>query len=334
MSDKTISRRTFLKGAGAGFALATLAGLPLSTGFAEQMLAAGEVQAPFTAGTQRPRIKVPAYACDCHHHIYNPARFPYLPEDTRNQPPGTVSDYRLLQKRLGTSRNVIIQPSAYGTDNRCTLDALDEMGSKTTRAIVVVDDSITDAELEKMHQLGVRGIRINIASETVMDLMGTLETLSGRVNELGWHVQFWMKAEDVVTYAALLQRLPSPLVFDHLAHIPQPAGVNHPAFRVVSNLIDKGKTWIKLSGAYQDTKVGSPTYADVTKVAQAFVKGAPERMVWGSDWPHPSIFSWRKPWPDDAQLLDLLAEWAPDEATRNRILVDNPEVLYGFSRDI
>ena len=332
MISKTISRRTFLKGAGAGFALATLGGIPL--GYAEQGNASGDIQVPYTAGMQHPRIKVPANACDCHHHIYDPARFPYLPEDTRNQPPGLVSDYRLLQKRLGTSRNVIIQPSPYGLDNRCTLAALDEMGSKTTRAIVVIDSSIADEELEKMHQLGVRGIRVNIASETVMDLMDTLEPLSGRVNELGWHIQFWMKADDIVTYSALLQRLPSPLVFDHLAHIPQPAGVNHPAFRVVGNLLDKGKTWIKLSGAYQDTKVGPPTYADTTKVAQAFVKLAPQRMVWGSDWPHPTIFSWRKPWPDDAQLLDLLAEWAPDEATRNRILVDNPEMLYGFSREV
>jgi D-galactarolactone isomerase len=145
---------------------------------------------------------------------------------------------------------------------------------------------------------------------------------------MGWHVQFNMPAEMMLAAKDVLYRLPCEMVFDHLAHVPQPAGPSHPAFALAVDLMQKGKAWVKLSGAYQDTKVGPPTYADETVVAQAYVKAAPERLVWGSDWPHPSE---RTEKPDDALLFDLLAQWAPDEAVRNRILVDNPVKLYGFA---
>ena len=138
-----------------------------------------------------------------------------------------------------------------------------------------------------------------------------------------------MLGDQIVEAADLLRRLPSPIVFDHLARIPQPAGVDHPAFALVLKLLDTGRTWVKLSGAYMETKVGPPTYADVSKVARAYVKAAPERLIWASDWPHPTEQADAKP--DDAILFDLLADWTPDEATRNRILVDNPVALYGFS---
>ncbi|HZO44829.1 MAG TPA: amidohydrolase family protein, partial [Xanthobacteraceae bacterium] len=143
-----------------------------------------------------------------------------------------------------------------------------------------------------------------------------------------WHVQIHMRGDQIVDAASLWDRLPCPIVFDHLGRIPQPAGVDDPAFKIIRRLIDKGRTWVKVSGAYHDTKVGPPGYADVTQVAQAFVQAAPERMVWGSDWPHPS----EPKKPDDAVLLDLLLEWAPDEPTRHRILVENPQALYGFAK--
>jgi hypothetical protein len=157
-----------------------------------------------------------------------------------------------------------------------------------------------------------------------------LEPLSKRVDALGWHVQIHMLGDQILQTQNLLQRLPTRIVFDHLARIPQPAGVDHPAFAFVRKLIDKGRTWVKLSSAYQDSKAGPPAYADVSEVAQAYVKAAPERMVWGSDWPHPTEKTDAKP--DDAILFDLLADWAPDEAVRNRILVDNPAALYRFGR--
>jgi predicted TIM-barrel fold metal-dependent hydrolase len=140
-----------------------------------------------------------------------------------------------------------------------------------------------------------------------------------------------MSADTTLAAKDVLYRLPCPMVFDHLAHMPEPAGIDHPAFAVVVDLLQRRKAWLKLSGAYADTKVGPPTYADSTVVAKAYVKAAPDQLVWGSDWPHPSEQGKPAPLPDDALLFDLLAQWAPDEAVRNRILVDNPAKLYGFA---
>jgi predicted TIM-barrel fold metal-dependent hydrolase len=143
-------------------------------------------------------------------------------------------------------------------------------------------------------------------------------------------VQFNVDGEMIDEMASVLRRLPTPMVFDHLAHPPLADGINHSSHKIVRELIDKGRTWVKLSGAYSNSKVGPPSYPEATKVAQAFVKAAPERLVWGSDWPHPGLPDSNKP--DDALLFDLLTEWAPKEATRHRILVQNPATLYGFGK--
>ena len=318
MTDHETDRRTFLKGAGM-VALAATAGISLREG------RAGE-QVPYSSGTEAPDLKAPANACDCHMHIYD-SRFPVAPTATLRPPDAHVADYRLLQKRIGTTRNVIVQPSTYGTDNRCTLDALAQIGP-TARAVAVVDTTVSDDELNRLDRLGVRGIRFNLvqAGATTIDMV---EPLSRRVNEFGWHVQIHMLGDQIAQIEDLLQRLPSPIVLDHLGRIPPAAGVKHPAFRVIGKLLDQGNTWVKLSGAYQNTKVGPPTYADVSGLAQAYVQAAPERMVWATDWPHPTEKTVK---PDDAVLLDLLLVWAPDERTRHRILVENPEALYGFPK--
>jgi D-galactarolactone isomerase len=311
-----IARRDFLKGASVA-AMAAVSGLPAADLHAQTV--------PWSAGTEPPKLKAPANACDCHIHIYD-GRFPIAANATLKPADALVPDYQLLQKRLGTTRNVIVTPSTYGTNNGATLDGLAKIGP-TARGVAVVDTSVTDEELKRLHGLGMRGTRFNLvqAGATTVEM---LEPLSKRVNDLGWHIQINAKPELIVEIEALLLRLPSPLVFDHLAHIPRDVGVEHPSYKTMRKLIDKGRTWVKLSGAYQDTKVGPPTYADATPIAQAYVKAAPERMVWGSDWPHPT----EKDKPNDAILFDLLAQWVPDEATRNRILVQNPEALYGFGK--
>ena len=155
-----------------------------------------------------------------------------------------------------------------------------------------------------------------------------LETLAERVEKLGWHVQVLMTGDQIVAMENVLQRLPVPIVIDHLARIPQPAGAGHPAFAAVLRLLDTGKVWVKLSGAYMDTKAGPPGYDDLTKLAQEFVKAAPERMLWGSDWPHPTEVEK----PDDGVLFDLLLKWVADETTRSKILVKNPAALYDFPK--
>lgn len=287
-------------------------------------------QVPFSTGRERPTIHVPYGACDCHHHIYDPINFPYDKDDTRNQPPSTVEAYRLLQKRLGTTRNVIIQASAYGTDNSCLLDALRVMGTTNSRGIAVTDINITKQELDTMDILGVRGLRINMASELSANKIEDIMPLAYKAHERGWHMQFWLTADQIVELEPLLNDIPCPVVFDHRAHLPQPQGIEHVAFKVVCRLLDKGHGWVKLSGLDHDSKLGEPTYADTVAVGAAFAQYAPERMVWGTDWPHPGKYSGLKKSPNDAQTFDLLAKQVPDERIRHLILVDNPVKLYGF----
>jgi D-galactarolactone isomerase len=281
----------------------------------------------WSAGTETPKLKAPANATDCHHHIYN-AKYPVDPKATLRPADALVDDYRGLQKRIGTTRNVLVQPSTYGTDNRCHLDALAAFGP-SARMVAVVNDSVSTDELKRMHALGVRGIRFNLAQAgaTTPEM---LEPLSKRVNDLGWHIQINAPPGKIMEIMPILERVPSPIVFDHLAHIPQPDGVNHPLFAQVRGLMDKGRTWVKLSGAYADTKVGPPTYADSSAVARAYAKAYPERCVWGSDWPHPT--EQQKQLPDDAVLFDLLTDWVPDEKVRQRVLVENPATLYDFPK--
>jgi predicted TIM-barrel fold metal-dependent hydrolase len=284
-------------------------------------------QVPWSVGTAPAKTKAPPNATDCHHHIYA-AHFKVDPKSSLRPGDASVADYRLLQKRIGTSRNVIVQPSTYGIYNDGLVEALAECGP-TARGVAVVNASVTDDELKRLDAARVRGVRFNLATPGGATTIDMLEPVAKRIAPMGWHVQFNMSADATLAAKDVLNRLPCQIVFDHLAHMPEPAGIAHPAFAVVVDLLQKGKAWVKLSGAYADTKVGPPTYADSTAVAQAYVKAAPERLVWGSDWPHPSEQG--KTLPDDAILFDLLAQWAPDEALSKLILVDNPAKLYGFT---
>ena len=319
MPETPWDRRELLKAISAGAATGFLAG-------AARDAAAQQVK--WSEGTEPPKLKAPPNACDCHHHIYG-SQYKVDPRSTLRPGDASVDDYRTLQKRIGTSRNVIVQPSTYGTENAPTLDALVAFGP-SARAVVVVDTSVTEAELKRLHGLGARGIRFNLAQAgaTTPDM---IEPLAKRINELGWHIQINASPTAIMEVMPILEKVPSPIVFDHLAHIPEPDGINHPLFGKVRALIDKGKTWVKLSGAYADTKVGPPTYADSSAIARAYVKAAPERLVWGSYWPHPGVRD-PEPKPDDAILIDLMLDWAPNEAVRNRIFVDNAAKLYDFPK--
>jgi D-galactarolactone isomerase len=319
MDSAAVERRRFLKGIG----LATLAGAGLLRGGA---LRAQEA-VPNTSGTEPPRLRAPAHACDCHMHIYDP-RFTAARPGSRLQSDATAADYRRLQKRIGTTRTVVVTPAAYVTDNRVTLDAIAQLGPDA-RGIAVVHPEVTDAELKALADGGIRGIRFTVFDpNTAAVRIDMIEPLAERMNAFGWHVQLHMRADQIVDNADMLQRLPCPLVFDHKGRLPPPAGNEHPAFAVLRNLIETGRIWVKLSGAYMDTEIGPPSYSDKTAIAHAYLNLAPERMLWGSDWPHPT----ERQKPNDAVLFDLLGEWAPDEALRRRILVENPERLYGFAK--
>jgi D-galactarolactone isomerase len=290
--------------------------------------AAGIEQAvPNSTGSAAPKLDVPTNACDCHHHIYD-GRFPVSPHWHQGFPPGsTVADYQLLRRRLGTARSVVVQPSTYGIDNRCLVDALSQLGS-SARGVAVVDTEVKDVELRTLDEAGVRAIRINFVSPQTWGTTTPemLTTLAKRISPLGWHVQILMTGDQIATHEAVVRALPTKVVIDHLGRIPQPDGVRHPAFAAVRRMLDEGQTWVKVTEPYEDSKLGPP-YADSSEVARAYVQAAPQRILWGTDWPHPTQ---RDTKPDDAMLVDLLADWAPDEKTRRRILVENPAELFGF----
>jgi predicted TIM-barrel fold metal-dependent hydrolase len=268
---------------------------------------------------------VPDGACDCHHHLYDP-RWAYLPDAINKPPFATVADYRRqIQKRLGLTRDVIVQPSTYGLDNGCLLDALAQQGDNA-RGVAVVGASVSDAELDRLHKAGVRGTRIQFGLGDPVKI-NEVEPLARRIGRLGWHLQFNMLPAQYVEHEALLKRLPVRVMIDHMARTPN---LGSPTFASLKRLLDGGNAWVKISGAYLYGAAPGPDYADTSAVARALVAAHPERCVWGTDWPHPDASAGRVKMPDDVNLLNLLARWVPDTALRHRILVENPEGFYGF----
>ncbi|WP_371126962.1 amidohydrolase [Variovorax sp. YR216] len=259
-------------------------------------------------------------------HIFDP-RFEPSPHWTRQAPYAPVSAYRNLQERLGTSRAVVVTPSTYGTDNACTLDALAQLGSEG-RGVAVVDQEVSDAELDRLASHRVCGLRVNFVTPqswgiTTPDM---LTTLASKVDRLGWHIQVLIRPEHLIELAPVLKALPVPVVIDHLGLIDPRRETA--AIAVLMQLIESGNTWVKLSGAYMRSSTGGPFYADTVPLGQALVRSAAHRLVWGSDWPHTTEAPGTV---DDTALVALLGMWCSgDDAVMDRILVDNPARLYGF----
>lgn len=271
----------------------------------------------------KPKLVAPPGACDCHMHIYED-RFPVVPQAVFKPPHAPLKDYLAVQKSLGLSRVVLVQPNGYGFDNRCLLEALAALG-KSARAIAIVAADVSDAELDRLTRAGVRGIRYHLLPGGMLP-WETLVPMAARIAAFGWHVQLQLDGRDLPRYERDLAKLPVPLVIDHNGKFMEPVATDHPGFRSLLGLLDGGNTWVKLSAPYETSKTGPPHYSDVSTLARALVAAAPRRCVWASNWPHPG----RNPPPETAAMLDLLLEWADDDATRHRILVDNPARLYGF----
>jgi len=267
-------------------------------------------------------------ACDAHMHVYDPRFLPHGVEMAPHGKAASVPHYRTVQPHLGTQRTVVVTPRDYGTDNRVTLDAIRQLGADRTRGVAVVHPDIRDVELEALHAGGIRGIRFTLYTPANAAVsFDMVEPLSHRVAELGWHVQLHWRADQIVAHRAMLTRLPSAIVFDHMARLPQPAGTQDPAFDIVRDLAETGRVWVKLSGPYLDSLMGEAgAYQDRSPVAKDWISALPERVVWGSDWPHTTEIHK----PDDGKLRALLDTWADDTSLRDRILVRNPAVLYDF----
>jgi predicted TIM-barrel fold metal-dependent hydrolase len=275
---------------------------------------------PFTRGTARPRIAVPPGAVDCHHHVYD-ATAPIAPGG-RPHATATLADHARLLARLGVQRHVLVQPSTYGFDNSLHLAALDQAGQRA-RMVAVVPPDAPLADLRAMAARGVRGARANLVSGPLLTAPD-VAPLAHRLAEAGLHMQVFMTAGMIADLAGVLRAAPCDVVFDHFALLPLRGWAAHPAWGVVMELLQAGRGWVKLSSPYS---LDQSDPLRVRDLARALVAAAPERLVWGTNWPHPNATHM----PDDAALLDALAEWAPDAATRRAILVDNPARLYRFT---
>jgi len=277
------------------------------------------------AATRKPRFTLPRGTCDCHAHLFGPqTKYPYAAGRRYTPPDATSGDYIRMLRTLGVDRAVLVQPSVYMTDNAVILDALAE-NKFPFRAVAVVSDEVTDAELARMHKLGVRGLRVNLRNSNGAPA-DIAPKLAARIAPLGWHLQFRINADDFVGIGPMLRALPVDFVIDHIGQVPVADGVNGAAFSSILELARSGRCWVKLSAPMRMTALEYP-YADVMPFVHALAAIAPERMLWASDWPHTTL---TKAMPNDGDLVDLLPEWVPDAAVRQKILVDNPARLYGF----
>jgi predicted TIM-barrel fold metal-dependent hydrolase len=284
---------------------------------------------------------VPAHACDCHTHIFgDPVKFPFFAGRTYTPERALPEEMARVHAALHMQRVVIVTPSVYGTDNSCTLYGMKARGANA-RGVAVIDENARPAELEKLRQAGIRGIRLNLATAGQTDVATARRRLQDAIEQarsLDWHIQMFTSLAVISGIRDLVLHSDIPIVFDHFGGTVAALGLQQPGFSDLLDLLKSGNAYVKISGAYRASQKG-PDYADVAPFAKAFIEANPDRVLWGSDWPHPNTATQADPKPtevtpllqiDDGRLLNQLAVWAPDAAVRKKILVDNPVRLYGL----
>jgi predicted TIM-barrel fold metal-dependent hydrolase len=277
--------------------------------------------------TRKPKLVVPPRSADCHCHVFGPReRYPWVANRLYTPPPVGLDDYLAMLRATGFERGVLVQTGLYGNDNRFLVDAIRSHPGRL-RGIALIGEDITDRALRDLAEAGVRGFRVNRTAKTGL-AFDVARRLAERTKELGWHVQFLLDVEDHPDLDTLLGGFATEVVVDHMGRPDPRKGVDAPGFQALIRLLKSGRGWAKLSAPYR-TSLREPPYDDMTPFAQALVAAAPERLVWGSDWPHVLLESTM---PNDGDLVDQIAVWVPNEAVRRRILVDNAEALYGFER--
>ncbi len=286
---------------------------------------------PADPAPRRPGIAIPAGACDCHVHVFEGARHPYSEARGYTPPDATLATLRDLHRVLGIDRAVLTQASVHGTDNRAVLEGAASCPERL-RAVVSVGPDADAATLRRMHADGARGLRVNLVDpggNPFSDLRD-LARVARDAASLSWHVEFLVHVDEAVDFAPLARSLPTEVVVGHLGYMPTARGLDDPGYRALLGLVEEGRCWVKLTGPYRITAEPDLPYRDVAPFARRLVALRPDRILWGSDWPHVMC---RRPMPNDGALVDLLGEWVPDSETRRRILVDNPARLYGFPGD-
>ncbi len=286
--------------------------------------------APPDRNPRKPSFEMPEGATNSHAHICGPAeRYPFYERRIYTPPDSPLPEYHKLLSGLGVSRGVLVQPSFYGADNSAVLDAL-ETSDVPLRGVVVVPEDIDQASLSEMNEKGIRGARLNIVD--TRDAKGVMPVerirrLAEAVAPYGWHIEFLAHVNEFPDLDELLGDLPVDVVFGHFGYMPAELGTAPDGFQALLRLMQAGKAWVKFTAPYRISKRAD--FADVTPIARAIVEAAPDRIVWGSDWPHVKV-DWAIPMPNDGDQTDLLADWIPEADIRSRVLVDNPAKLYGF----
>lgn len=277
--------------------------------------------------TRVPNYKPPANACDAHCHIFGPAhKYPYAPDRSYTPPDAPLETFQALQRTLGLSRAVLVNASCHGTDNTVILDAIAQSEGRY-RGVANVAESVTDRELEILNEGGIRGIRFNF----VQHLGGTpdlnvFDRLVERVKPMGWHVVLHFDAKDLLDFEEMLRKLPVPFIIDHMGRVPTKDGLEQKPFKILLNVARMENCWVKICGAERISSAGPP-FTDAVPFAQALLEVQSDRILWGTDWPHPNI---KKHMPNDGDLVDLIPLMMPDAALQKKVLVENPERLYGF----
>lgn len=324
-----LSRRTVLIGAWAA------AGAALCRRATPLLAKASQPATPIS-------FAVPSGACDCHTHVFgNPVRFPFAAARAYTPEPATVEELRALHRALHLDRVVIVQPSVYGTDNACTLDAITQLGSRA-RGVAVIDEHTSDAALDEMDRAGIKGVRLNLVTGAsgptdIGAARQRFQSVAGRVARRNWHIQIYTQLTVIAALEEVVAASAVPVVFDHFGGAQAALGVSQTGFRSLLNLVHSGHAYVKISAPYRSSS-RTPDYADVSALARALIDANPERMLWGSDWPHPgqtpegrAVTDIAPFWTiDDGRILNQLAAWAPEASTRATILVENPKRLYHF----
>ncbi len=267
--------------------------------------------------------RFPAGACDTHMHFYD-SRYAASPSSLLRPPDATIDQYRHVQASLGLQRVVVVQPSTYGLDNSCTLDAVAEFGGNA-RAVVVVDDETSDDELEQLTRRGARGARFHMLPGGAVP-WEIMPAVAEKIAPFGWHIQLQMNGRDLIDRFDTLVALPTPLVVDHVGRFMPPVDPDDERFSVLLRLLETGRCWVKLSAPYESAVDPTHQYEAVAGLVHALIEHAPDRMLWATNWPHPG----QADPPSLNRLARLAFEWMPDDTTRRRILVDNPSTLYTF----
>ncbi len=277
---------------------------------------------------RQPTGMVGRALCDCHAHIFGPTRqYPLDVAADYRPAQATVDDYRLMLDRLGIARCVLVQPSVYGTDNRCLVDALRVLGDRA-KGVAVISPDIPDEELLELNRAGVCGIRLNTAAKNGMDL-DALEPLAERIRPLGWHIQVLLTEDALIQSYRRLERLGCDVVVDHFALLNPHSFLASTGFRKLLDLLNGGNAWVKLSAPYLQGATTIDEFRAFSGLAQALSSARPDRLLWATDWPHPAF---KSGYLDDRTLLDILDDWIPDPITRLHVLEDNPQALYKFNQ--